>query len=83
MTRWNGEPTPAVCVRVRVGTVPAATWWCAGIEGTVREAVRVTYAGHTFYLDNEDGSGWAKVTRGGGGPAWPHRSLPDDSTVVP
>lgn len=81
-TYWNGEPTPCRRVVVRVGTVPKPTWWCAGMEGTEREAVEVRYGNQQFYLDNENGSAWLKVTRGGGGPEWGHSSLPDDSEVI-
>lgn len=81
-TYWNGEPTPCRKVRVIVGTVPIATWWCHGLTGTEREAVEVTYGEQTFYLDNEDGSGWAKVTRGRGMWTAYHASLPDDCTLV-
>lgn len=40
-----------------------------------RKAVEVSYHGAKFYLDNEDGSGWAKVTKGHGSPRWGHSSL--------
>lgn len=63
-------------MKVVVGKAPQPTWWCAGLEGTVREAVEVTQDGYTFYLDNEDGSGWLKVTYGLGSPQWGHSSLP-------
>lgn len=76
-TFWNYEPTPARIVRVIVGQVETPTWWCAGLEGTERQAVEVSYPGsEPFYLDNEDGSGWRKVTQGRGGPDWGHSSLP-------
>jgi hypothetical protein len=81
-TYWNGESANCHRVVVRVGTVEQPTWWCAGMEGTERSAVEVNYRNQTFYLDNENGSAWLKVTRGGGGPEWGHRSLPDDSEVV-
>lgn len=81
-TYWNGEPTPCRRLVVRVGTVPKSTWWCAGLEGTEREAVEVSYGREVFYLDNENGSAWAKVTLGYGGPEWGHKSLPDDSRVI-
>lgn len=86
-TFWNYEPTPCRKVRVIIGASPVATWWCAGLEGTEREAVEVNYHGKRFYLDNEGGTipgggawpageGWAKVTRGRGGPHWPHSEIP-------
>jgi hypothetical protein len=80
-TYWNGEPTPARCVRVVVGKAPRSTWWCADFEGQEREAVEVVYGGEPFYLDNEDGSGWAKVTKGRGSPAYRHSSLPIKNVI--
>lgn len=80
-TFWNYEPTPARIVRVIVGPSPVKTWWCADLEGTEREAVEVNYHGNKFYLDNENGQGWAKVTQGRGGPDWGHSSLPVSSVV--
>lgn len=75
-TYWNGTPTPAAKVRLRLITPKDhPQYWAAKLAGTIREAVRVTYAGRVFYLDNADGSGWAKVTQGGGSPRWPHRSV--------
>lgn len=81
-TFWNGETCTAIRCRVTVGKSMAPTWWCAELEGTVREAVRVEYGEQVFYLDNEDGSGWRKVTEGHGSPRWAHNSLPDGSQVV-
>lgn len=76
-TYWNGEPCNARRVLAMVGTVPVPTWWCNGMEGTVRRAVEIRYRGSKpFYLDDEDGSGWRKVTQGRGLPSWGHRSLP-------
>jgi hypothetical protein len=80
-TYWNGEPCQVRIVNVVVGKAPAPTWWCAPLEGTVREAVEVTQHGQTFFLDNVDESGWIKVTTGRGMPNYPHRSLPSDSKV--
>ncbi|RKX65384.1 MAG: hypothetical protein DRP42_04860 [Tenericutes bacterium] len=79
-TYWNGEPTEATRVVVTVGKPMAPTWWCADLEGHARRAVEVVYGGETFFLDDEDGSGWAKVTEGHGSPNWPHSSLPDSSS---
>lgn len=79
---WNGEPAFARRVMVGVGKALKPTWWCAELEGTVRPAVEVTYEGQTFFLDNEKGEGWQKVTFGYGSPRYGHRSLPDDSVVV-
>lgn len=75
-TFWNYEPTPCRIVRVVVGPCLKETFWHNGLEGTVREAVEVEYGGDKFYLDNEDGTGWFKVTKGRGGPDYGHSSLP-------
>ena len=75
-TYWNGEPTPCRRVRVIVGESEKPTWWCAGLEGTVRRVVEVSYFEEPFYLDNEEGQGWWKVTAGGGGPDCGHAGLP-------
>lgn len=80
-TYWYYQPTQARIVRVIVGPSPRPTWWCADLEGTEREAVEVIGHGEKFYLDNEDGSGWRKVTEGRGGPDWGHSSLPVASVI--
>ena len=81
-TFWNGEPTPARRVIIEVGAPLMPTWWCASLEGTRRNAVAVDYYGDRFYLDDEDGTGWHKVTDGHGSPNVGHRSLPDSSVEV-
>lgn len=81
-TWWNGEPAKARRVIVRVGHSKIATWWCADLEGQERKAVEVTYGNEVFFLDDANGSGWAKVTVGRGSPGYGHSSLPDDSVVV-
>ena len=81
-TYWNGQSTPARKVRVRVGESPKPTWWCANLEGQVRDAVEIEYGGRTFYLDNVDGAGWYKVTEGHGSPNVASRILPDTSAVI-
>lgn len=81
-TFWNYQPVPCRRVRVIVGPCEKETYWHNGLEGTEREAVEVNYPGEArpFYLDNEDGSGWAKVTNGGG-PDMGHKSLPVERVV--
>lgn len=76
--RWNYEPATACRGTVLVGHVESPTWWCAGLEGTRRKCVRVNYAGTVFFIDDEDGSGTAKVYDRGGGPDSGHKSLPVD-----
>lgn len=81
-TFWNGEPCKARRVIVRVGLVPRPTWWCAALEGKERDAVEITYGRKTFFIDDENGEGWRKVTEGKGSPWTSHRSLPVGSEVL-
>lgn len=77
-TWWNGEPARAVKVQFQVGMPPAGTfpqYWAAGLVGMIMSAVRVEYGGDVFYLADEDGEGWRKVTVGRGSPRWPSASL--------
>jgi hypothetical protein len=75
-TYWNGEETPCAKVRLKLeGDGGHPSYWAKEFIGQTREAVRVQYYSNNFYLDNEDGQGWEKVTKGRGGPGWPSRSL--------
>ena len=81
-TFWNGEPCKARIVVVIVGKSLRETWWCAKLEGQKRQAVEVNYRGEApFYLDNENGQGWVKVTEGRGSPQWGHSSIPVERVV--
>lgn len=81
-TEWNGQPCRAERVTVVVADNPnAPAYWARDLVGTSRKAVRVDYDGQTFYIDDEGGAGWAKVTAGGS-PRHPHRNLtvePEDA----
>lgn len=51
------------------------------LQGQRIEAVEVVldgvnYGGGICYLDDRDGSGWAKVTEGRGSSRWGHRDVP-------
>jgi hypothetical protein len=82
-TEWNYEPCEAVRVRVIVADDTFfQLYWAREFVGQERDAVRVTQAGREpFYIDNEDGSGWHKVTHGGG-PWSSHRNLAVEREVV-
>jgi hypothetical protein len=54
LTYWNGEPASCRKVRVLVGSDSARSEWLSNrFAGAVRDAVEVSYAGSTFYLDDE------------------------------
>lgn len=54
------------------------------LQGTIVSAVIVWRRDimGTHILYNGDGSGWAKVTDGHGGPRWKHKDLPVDCILV-
>ena len=79
-TFWNGEPADCRRVLVVIADAPEfPLYWARALIGSVRHAVEVSNANQAgkqpFYLDNEDGSGWAKVRHGHGSPRWGHRGL--------
>jgi hypothetical protein len=81
-TRWNGEP----CQARRVTAIVADStffpeYWARDLVGTRRKAVEVMYGGSVFFLDDEDDSGWAKVTSGGS-PSHGHRNLVVDPDSI-
>ena len=75
-TFWYG--TRARCRRVRavIGSPPSPHYWTRNMVGQERDVVEVRHMGRTFYLDNTDGSGWDKVTLGGGNKLIGHRLVP-------
>jgi hypothetical protein len=80
---WNYKPCEARIVRVIVADAPGCPlYWAREFVGQEREAVEVISDGHTFYLDNEDGSGWRKVMHGGG-PDMGHYSLAIQGEPLP
>ncbi|MGW4042991.1 hypothetical protein [Streptomyces sp. NPDC004721] len=83
-TEWNGEP----CKARRVTAIVAdddrfPAYWARHLVDTRRNIVEVEYGGEKFYLDDEDGSGWHKVTHGGS-PRWTHSNITiDPDTIQP
>jgi hypothetical protein len=75
-TFWGGETAECRRVRVIVGPPPIDGWWSAPLTGQVRDAVEVTAEGRTFYIDDQDGTGWAHVTVRQGDPMDPRPTLP-------
>ena len=86
---WNGLPTTATRGTAVVADAPEFPQYWARTEGIVGQRIRVVmvnldgvnYGGGTTYLDDRDGSGWAKVTRGHGSPRYGHSnvSIEDDT----
>ena len=72
---WNGEPCEARRVLIRVGDCPFPQGWYKHLVGTEMRAVEVKQGDSTFYLADQDGNGWHKVTVEGGGPHWGHKSV--------
>lgn len=75
-TFWNGEPCTAVKgVGVVAENPNNKHYWARDLVGMMIQVVRVTYGGAAFDIDNRDGSGWRKVTVGGGSPRYRHRNV--------
>lgn len=80
-TEWNYEPCTALrCIVIVGDTGRFPSYWARQYVGNERFAVEIKYNGSTFYIDDEDGSGWDKVTNGGG-PDMPHKSLDVDKVL--
>jgi hypothetical protein len=76
---WNGLPTQAWRGTAVVAPSDFPQFWGAHLIGQRIEVVKVdldgvNYGGGVSYLDDRDGSGWAKVTTGGS-PRVGHRNL--------
>lgn len=89
-TFWNGLRTEAVRGTAVVADAPEfPMYWARDLVGQRGPVVRVVldgvnYGGGLAHLDDRDGSGWAKVTEGHGGPRWPHRDVAiEDGTFTP
>jgi hypothetical protein len=88
-TYWNGELADARRVRVIVaddGRFP--NYWAREFVGQERDAVEVLSGDapddvFPFYLDDEDGTGWVKVTTGRGSPRWGHRTIQVEEVMSP
>jgi hypothetical protein len=61
---WDFEPCIARRCIVIVGADPRyPAYWAQGLVGRKRQVVEVLRPnGELLYVDNEDGSGWLKVT---------------------
>ena len=81
-TQWNGEPCAARQITAIVADNTAfPLYWAREFVGMRRKVVEVAYGGETFYLDDEDGSAWNKVTHGGS-PWFPHSNLSVDPASI-
>jgi hypothetical protein len=75
-TFWNGELTPCRKVFVRMASATSfPRFWGEHLLGKEVPAVEVRYGSYIFYLYDDDGSGWRKVTDGQGSPRWGHREV--------
>lgn len=74
-TQWNGEPCEARRITaIVVDNASFPVYWARDLVGTRRDVVEVVYGGSTFYLYDEAGEGWHKVTHGGS-PRWAHSNI--------
>lgn len=74
-TKWNGESCKARRVLIKVGECPFPQGWYMHLVRTEMRAVEIIYGDETFYIADEDGNGWHKITVGLGGPDRGHKSV--------
>jgi hypothetical protein len=78
-TYWNGEPCQAQKCEVEVAdALQFKNYWARPLIGQRIKAVEVSVPDpdmEPFYLDNEDGEGWIKVTEGKGMWTYPHKTI--------
>lgn len=80
---WNGLPTLASRGTAIVADAPQFPAYWAKADGIVGQRIPVVrvvldgvnYGGGVTYLDDRDGSGWAKVTTGRGSPRYGHADV--------
>lgn len=80
---WNGLPTTARRGTAVVADSPEFPGYWAKRDGIIGQRIPVVEivldgvnaGGGIDYLDDRDGSGWAKVTRGHGSPRYGHRNV--------
>jgi hypothetical protein len=82
-TFWQGERVDARRVAVIVGDSGRfKRYWAKSLVGTERVAIEVTPVGREpFYLDDENGAAWRKITVDYGSPLVGHRSLDIERVV--
>ena len=73
--QWNGEACQARRVLIRVGACSFPQGWYKELVGTEMRSVEITYADSIFYIADQDGNGWHKVTVERGSPHWGHKSV--------
>ena len=82
--QWNGKPCQARTVLIELADCPQyQNYWARAIVGQERNAVEVTVGDHVFYMDNQDGTGYAKITAGCGMWIFPHREVRPARIIQP
>jgi Fe-S cluster assembly scaffold protein SufB len=81
---WNGQPTAqfeGVTYEVtHIERTPLH--WQNSLVGTRRQGLRIEYEGHTWYIDNENGEGFYKLTEGKGMWTSGHKSVENPVNVI-
>ncbi len=75
-TYWNGEEADCRKVTaVMADNSKFPLFWGKHLVGKTVKAVEVNYCGSTFYLFDDDGEGWWKVTERKGSPSASHSGM--------
>ena len=75
---WNGEPALfSACKVILKECELTPLHWQNAFVGKERECIEVIYNNESFLIDNENGTGFYKVTQGMGSPNVGHSSIAD------
>lgn len=80
--KWDGADVKATEMIVVVGDSGHPNYWAKGFIGMRRRAVKCVRDKQIWYLDDEDGQGYVKVTLGQGSMGYGHRTLYVSEEVV-
>jgi hypothetical protein len=79
---WNGEPATFIGVTYEVTKSEGELHWQNLHVGSRRQGIQITYQGETWIIDNENGDGYYKVTKGYGSPRCGHKSIFNSINIV-
>ena len=73
---WNDKPAKYVVFNYQPSKVEdTPAHWQNSLDDTVRQGLHIFTKGQDFYIDNEFGDGYLKITEGRGCPPYSHSSI--------
>lgn len=72
---WNGEPCIFYPIEYTVKESNVISHWFNRFVGQKRQGLKVEYDGGNFFIDNQHGDGYYKLTKGKGSVKCGHKSI--------